>query len=61
MGTVESERSSRSGQMARDRLELRNITLVLLIGIELVVTTSRHNLCLCPFMLLDSKHYVKEM
>ena len=31
--------------MARDRLELRKITPVLSIDVELVATMSRHNLC----------------
>ena len=47
--------------MARDRLELRKITPVLSIGVELVAIALRHNLCLCSFVFLDSKHYMKKI
>ena len=47
--------------MARDRLELRTITPVLLIDVELVVTTSRHNLyCLNPIRGNDDKQRVED-
>ena len=47
--------------MARDRLELRTITLVLSIDVELVVTTPRHNLyCLKPFHGKDDRQGVED-
>ena len=47
--------------MARDRLELRTITLVLSIHVKVVVTASRHNLyCLKPFRGKDDKQGVED-
>ena len=47
--------------MARDRLELRTITLVLSIEVELVVTTSRHNLyCLEPICGKNDRQGVED-
>ena len=47
--------------MVRDRLELRTITPVLSIDVELVVTTSRHNLyCLKPIRGKDDRQGVED-
>ena len=47
--------------MSRDRLELRTITLVLSIDVELVVTTSRHNLYyLKPIYEKDDRQGVED-
>ena len=47
--------------MARDRLELRITTPVLSIDVELVVTTSRHNLyCLKPIHRKDDRQGVED-
>ena len=47
--------------MARDRLELRTITPVLSIDVELVGTTSRHTLyCLKPICGKDDRQGVED-
>ena len=47
--------------MARDRLELRTITPVLSMDVELVVTTSRHILyCLKPIRGKDDRQGVED-